>query len=204
MVNEDVQYLDYISLKSTAFILDLNMPKMSSLDVINELSNDTNFDSKKNIIVISGSMPFRSQINNPKKIKWIFQKPINYDRLSEEIREIQDEEIVKPQLENKLDDLLDDLYIKPYTKGAKYLKNAIKIAYYDNERDINITNITKQIANGRQISNSDSIQSAMDKTVNTIYIKKIKNSYVRELFAYDDKITTKDFINRSLKYIDNN
>ena len=43
---------DYISLKPTAFILDLNMPKMSGLDIINELSNETNFDSKKNIIVI--------------------------------------------------------------------------------------------------------------------------------------------------------
>lgn len=103
-------YNDYIALKPTAFILDLDMPKMSGLDVINELSNDTNFDSKKNIIVVSGYMPFRSRINNPKKIKWIFQKPINYDCLIKEIREIQDDEIVKPQLENKLDDLLDDLY----------------------------------------------------------------------------------------------
>ena len=42
---------DYIALNPTAFILDLDMPKMSGLDVINQLSNDTNFDSKKNIIV---------------------------------------------------------------------------------------------------------------------------------------------------------
>ena len=63
---------DYISLKPTVLILDLNMPKMSGIDVIEELSKDTNFDSKNNIIIVSGSTIFRSQLTNPQKIKWIF------------------------------------------------------------------------------------------------------------------------------------
>ena len=195
---------DYLSLKPTAFILDLDMPKMSGLDVINQLSNDTNFDSKKNIIVASGSMPFRSQITNPKKIKWIFSKPIDYDRLIEEIREIKKEEDLKPNLEQDLDNLFSGLDIKPYTKGSKYLKTAINIAYYDTERDINISNITRRIAFKHKISHSDSIQSSMDKTVGTIYIKGVKDANLRSFFATDYKITTKDFISRALYYIDNN
>lgn len=195
---------DYLSFKPTAFILDLDMPKISGLDVINELSNDTNFDSKKNIIVVSGSMPFRSQINNPKKIRWIFTKPINYALLIEEIREIYYEETIKPNLENKLDDLFINLDIKPYNKGSNYLKTAISIAYFDTERDINISDITRQIAYRTGISNSDSIQSAMDKTVNTIYIKKIADTNLQKQFITNYKITTKDFINRALHYIENN
>ena len=190
---------DYISLKPTVFILDLNMPKLSGLDIINQLSNNANIDTKKNIIVISGSVAFLSQISNPQKIKWIFQKPIEYDQLIREIREIGKEENLKSDLTEDLNNLFSGLYIKPYTKGSKYLKTAIRIAYYDDERDINITNITKRISK----SNSDSIQSAMDKTVNTIYIKGIKDEYLKTLFTSDYKITTKDFINRALDYIDN-
>ena len=194
---------DYISLKPTAFILDLNMPKMSGLDVINELSNETNFDSKKNIIVISGAMSFGSHICNPKKIKWIFTKPIKYDRLIQEIREIQNEEIIRPKLEQKLDNLFFSLDIKPYTKGSNYLKTAISIAYYNPERDINISSITREICCRNKISNSDSIQSSIDKTVGTIYIENIKDKHLRNMFSTDYKITTKDFINRALNYIDN-
>lgn len=43
----------------------------------------------------------------------------------------------------------------------------------------------------------------MDKTVNTIYIKGIKDEYLKSLFTSYYKITTKDFINRALDYIDN-
>lgn len=194
---------DYISLKPTAFILDLDMPKMSGLDVINQLSNDTNFDSKKNIIVVSGSMPFRSQISNPQKIKWIFPKPIDYDRLIEEIREIDTELNLKDNIETDINKLFCDLDIKPYTKGSNYLKTAINIAYYDIDRDINISNITKKIAFKHNITHSNSIQSAMDKTVENIYIKGIKDIRLKKAFSADYKITTKDFINRALYYIDN-
>ena len=194
---------DYISLKPTVLILDLNMPKMSGLEVIEELSNDTNFDSKNNIIVVSGSTIFRSQLTNTQKIKWIFSKPIDYDRLIEEIREIKREEVFKPTFKEDLDFLFFKLDIKPYTKGSTYLKNAICIAYYDDSKEINISNITKKIAVRYNVPHSDSIQSAMDKTVRTIYPKHVKDDNLKKVFTSDYKITTKDFISRALYYIDN-
>ena len=194
---------DYISLKPTVLILDLNMPKMSGIDVIEELSKDTNFDSKNNIIIVSGSTIFRSQLTNPQKIKWIFSKPIDYDRLIYEIREIKKEENFKPTFKEDLDVLFSDLDIKPYTKGANYLKNAIYIAYYENSNDINISNITKQIANRYNVSHHDSVHSAMDKTVRTLYPKHVKDDNLKKVFTSDYKITTKDFISRALYYIDN-
>ena len=194
---------DYISLKPTVLILDLKMPKMSGLDVIEELSKNTNFDSKNNIIVISGYTLFRSQLTNPKKIKWIFSKPIDYDRLIYEIREIKKEENFKPTFKEDLDVLFNRLDIKPYTKGSNYLKNAIYIAYYEDSNDINISNITKQIASRYNLSHSDSIQSAMDKTVRTLYPKNVKDEKLKRVFTSDYKITTKDFISRAIYYIAN-
>ncbi len=83
------------------------------------------------------------------------------------------------------------------------LKTAINIAYYNTYRDINISDITKQIAFRHNISHSDSTQSAMGKTVGNVYIKGVKDSNLKKLFPADYKITTKDFINRALYYIDN-
>lgn len=196
-------YNDYLSLRPTVLILDLQMPIMSGIDVINALSNSTNFDSKRNIIVVSGSMPFRSQITNPNKIKWIFSKPIDYQRLITEIREIKTEENLKPNVDKHLNELFTGLDIKPYTKGSRYLKTAINLAYYNEKQDINISNIVKQISINYNIPNIDSIQSVMDKTVNTIYFKKVKDLKVKRFFTTDYKITTKDFISRALYYIDN-
>ena len=99
--------------------------------------------------------------------------------------------------------MFSKLDIKPYTKGSIYLKNAIYIAYYNNSREINISNITKKIAIRYNVPNSDSIQSSMDKTVSTLYPKHVKDDDLKKVFTSDYKITTKDFISRALYYIGN-
>lgn len=194
---------DYISLKPTVLLLDLNLPKMSGIDVIEELSKSYNFDSKNNIIIVSGDTLFRSQLSNTQKIRWILPKPIDYDKLIYEIREIKKEENFKPTFKEDLDVLFSKLDIKPYTKGSTYLKNAIYIAYYDDSKEINISNITKKIAVRYNVSNSDSIQSSMDKTVSTLYPRRVKDDDLKRVFTSDYKITTKDFISRALYYMNN-
>lgn len=193
---------DYINLKPTVLILDLNMPKMTGLEVIEKLSENSIFDSKTNIIVMSGSAHFRSQINNPKKIKWIFTKPYSNEELFNEIREIKKEEYLKENLDSDLNSLFINLDINPYTKGSTYLKNAISIAFYDIS-NINITKIAKEIACINGISNSDSIQSAMDKAVNSYYFENVADTELKKIFI-GDKITTKDFISKAVYYINNN
>ena len=193
---------DYIILKPTVFILDLDMPKMTGLEVIEKLSENSIFDSKTNIIVMSGSALFRSQINNPQKIKWIFTKPFNYDDLFNKIREIKKEEYLKENLDSDLNSLFINLDINPYTKGSTYLKNAISIAFYD-INNINITKIVKQIACINGFSNSDSIQSSMDKTVNSLYFENVTDTKLKKIFL-GNKITTKDFISKAVYYINSN
>jgi two-component system response regulator (stage 0 sporulation protein A) len=193
---------DYMKLKPTVFILDLDMPKMNGLEVIEKLSEDSIFDSKTNIIVLSGSALFRSQISNPQKIKWIFTKPFINEDLIKEIREIYNEEYLKENLDSDLNSLFIKLDINPYTKGSTYLKNAISIAFYDID-NINITRIAKQIACTNGISNSNCIQSAMDKAVNSYLFDNVKDLELKTIFL-GDRITTKDFISKAIYYINNN
>lgn len=196
---------DYITLKPTVLILDLDMPKMTGIEVIEKLSEDSIYDSKINIIVISGSAIFRSQISNPQKIKWIFTKPFTNKDLINEIREIKKEEYLKENLDSDLNSLFINLGINPYTKGSTYLKNAISIAFSDinNINNINITKIAKQIACISDVSNSDSIQSSMDKAVNSFYFENVTDKELKKIFLVD-KITTKEFISKAVYYINSN
>ena len=100
--------------------------------------------------------------------------------------------------------LYKNLSIKPYLKGSKYLRSAINIAYYDSEREINISNISKQVAKKFKVKHYDSVQSAIDKTINAITLTNTKDTYIKNLFSSNYKITTKDFIDRALLFIDKN
>ena len=82
------------------------------------------------------------------------------------------------------------------------MKNAISIAFYDID-NINITRIAKQIACTNGISNSNCIQSAMDKAVNSYLFDNIKDLELKNIFL-GDRITTKDFISKAIYYINNN
>ena len=143
-----------------------------------------------------------SNILGSLQIRWIFSKPLDYDHLIEEIREIKREENLKPDLEQDLDRLFTGLDIKPYTKGSRYLKTAINTAYYDTDRDTDISNIIKHISYNYKNPHLDSIQSAMDKTVNTLYLKKVEDEKIKKAFSGNYKITTKEFIIKALSYID--
>ena len=78
----------------------------------------------------------------------------------------------------------------------------ITIAYLEHTEDINISNIVKKIARKYNVSRSDSIQSAMDKTVGHLYPKTLKDTQLQKFFSSNYKITTKDFIIRAIYYID--
>ena len=132
----------YITLKPTAFILDLKMPGMSGLDT-------------------------------------------------------------QPNIDEQIDYILFNLNIKKYTKGSKYLKTAINIAQFEKDSDIDISTITKKIAFRNNISNSESIQSSMDKSMKKVSISNTEDIELKKIFDTKNyKITTKDFIVRALSYID--
>lgn len=192
----------YFSLKPDVLLLDLDMPILSGLKVLEFISKIVE-DSRKNIIVISGSTFFRSQISNVQKIKWIFTKPYDYSKIISQIKEIKNEKSLKTTFKKDLDNLFLELDIKSYTKGAIYLKDAICIAYYESTPKINISNIAKEIAFKNQVNNSESIQSIMDKAVNSIYFRDFDNKNLKKFFPTNYKFTTKDFISRVIYYIDN-
>ena len=111
----------YIDTKPDVVLLDLKMPDMDGIEVINQLNNFRDEKNKNNIIVISSVlgqiMPY-----NTSRIYRILPKPFDFNELVKSINEIQG--IIDAEfLERKVDDLFLDLKLYFYSsKNVEYLK----------------------------------------------------------------------------------
>ena len=84
----------YQELKPDLLLLDLEMPKINGLEIINRLSKDPNEKNKKNIIVISGKDRIRANLWNMSKIYMSLSKPVDFDLILHQIHDfIKDKEL---------------------------------------------------------------------------------------------------------------
>ncbi len=188
----------YNELKPDVLLLDLNMPGLTGLDVLEQIS-----DNKKNVIVISGSDEYRSKLRNVTKVQWIFDKLFNYDKLYDAIRSINysnnDE-----NMESKVDYILKRLLFDSTLKGTHLFKSAVLIAY--KKPTLKLDDIMKKVAIENNIKNGKTIHSTIDKCISATFNKHHNIDIFEELFPdfYGYKPTTKQLIQYILNYLKKN
>lgn len=117
----------YQALKPDVLLLDLDMPKLNGLEVINQISKDSDEKNKCNIIVISGNVELMHRLYNTAKVYRIMPKPTNLDEVLSLIKDISNAPRELDQI--KLKSLLLELKFNLYSKGTLFLIDAINIAY---------------------------------------------------------------------------
>lgn len=117
----------YQALKPDVLLLDLDMPKLNGLEVINRISKDSDEKNKCNIIVISGNVELMHRLFNTAKVYRIMPKPTNLDEVLSLIKDISNAPKELDQI--KLKSLLLELKFNLYSKGTLFLIDAINIAY---------------------------------------------------------------------------
>ena len=117
----------YQALKPDVLLLDLDMPKLNGLEVINQISKDSDEKNKCNIIVISGNVELMHRLFNTAKVYRIMPKPTNLDEVLSLIKDISNAPKELDQI--KLKSLLLELKFNLYSKGTLFLIDAINIAY---------------------------------------------------------------------------
>lgn len=194
----------YIKNKPDVLLLDLDMPKMSGLEVIEELSKDSKEKRKNNIIVISGTLDKLHPYNTSKVFR-IMPKPLEYDELIETIYEIQgilDDE----KLEEEIENIFLDLKLTDFSlKGLDYLKKSVFYCYKDEDLLFNISQVYETIAQDyflKKIKPKNvlwSLESLID-----VYEKNISEGFLSSFFVYYDdnkNLTPKYFIELIVFYL---
>lgn len=190
----------YFDTQPDLVLLDLKMPEKNGLEIIKDLTEKED-KPKKNIIVISGEMNYRASLTNVEKVKWVFPKPFNYDKLISVIREFSKNDITLELINSIVDDLLSKLRI-PFSKGRRLLKVAIIVAYTRQNLLQKIEILMNTVAQRENHSNAKSVRSTIDKTIERTFNQANDNSifYILDEY-YGEKMTTKDFINSCVLHI---
>lgn len=186
--------MDYNSKTPDVLLLDLNMPGLNKLDVLNNLNS-----LEKNVIIMSASNEYRLKLLNMKKVYWVLEKPFDYKVLFDLIREIRTTQH-EENLNKKIDELLKKLLFDPLSKGTILFKTAILMAYKDPK--LKLDDIYEEISI-KIPKNVRTIHSTIGKCVATTVEKHDNINLFCELFPdfYGDKPTTKQLIRYCLNYL---
>lgn len=108
------------------------------------------------------------------------------------------------ETERNIDDILWRLGFASYFKGTIYLKDAILLAYNDNNLLQDMNALVKKVAEKNNIENNKVVRSAMDKSLNNV-LDFIDNSKIYSIFGdyYDGrKISVKYLIDLCIRYLE--
>lgn len=193
---------EYFERKPDVLLLDLGMPKVNGLDIINILSSYEEEKSKCNIIVVSGDTGgLRANLFNTAKVFRVIPKPANFDYVIQSVKESVDYNYEIP--EKSLREILLELRFNIHSTGVAYLTSAIKIAFKRPRLLNNISDLYNEVAKEYHISPNKvrwSIRSTIDTLNRSVSIEDICSIF--ELNYTPDYPTPKNFITLVVEYFE--
>lgn len=191
----------YKKIQPDVLILDLNLPIINGIDIINKLCKEKRERNKCNIIVISGNKNLRFQLLNTSKIYRIIPKPFEFKDLLKVIKEVPKYNKLS---QKKLRELLLDLKFNMRSIGTKYLIDMINIVYNNSDILYNLKDIYCELGKKYNIP-PERIQWSVRSSIETMN-RSVDVNYIRNIFPFyqkSEKITTNFFINLIIEYFSN-
>lgn len=194
---------EYLEKKPDILLLDLDMPKMNGLEIIEYLSKIPEERNKCNIIVITGDRLKIGKIRKASKVYEIIEKPIEYENLVEFIKQVPLSK--NNDFEKKKKDMFIALKLKPSSKGTKCLSEAIDITYNDPTLEDNLNYLYKVVSIRRKITFSKAKWRIINsiKRINEVAPEDILKKF---FYVYDknDEVTPKNFFSYVRDYLEKN
>lgn len=185
-----------ISEKIDFIILDLNLPDMSGVDIIEKLEKEELIRYKNCILVISGQEEMISKICNSSYVYKYMYKPYNIDALNNYINEmIEDKEVLIKDKKTKqhINSELKKLNFDYALLGTKYLEDCIFEAYNKNiENSYNLKKDLYPIIAKKYNTSVHNIKCRINRATENMYYQcpiKVLQNYLE--FNIDEKPKTK-------------
>lgn len=197
----------YQKLNPDLLILDLGLPKIDGLNIINQLSLLESKEKKCNIIVVTGDSNLRCNLFNTKKVYRIIPKIEISTTLLNVINEFINENSINDFPSKKLTDLLLDLNLNPFVKSCSYLIDCITLAYDNKQLLDNIQKIYDIIALHNNCS-AEKIKSSIRSSIRTAN-RFVRSELLRSIFFitkhdHNKILSPKYFISCIVYYLSNN
>ncbi len=176
---------DYLEKKPDILLLDLDLPKISGLEIIDYLNQIPEERNKCNIIVITGDRQKMNKIRKTSKVYQIVEKTIDCERLLKLVREVP----LPNDFKTKKQVFFRTLHLKPSSKGTTYLSDAVDIAHTD-KRKVSASKVKWSIRNTVRRLNRVAPKECLE---NVFYIH-----------SHDEGVTHKDFMTYTIQYLERN
>lgn len=207
--NNGIEVLEYMEeFTPDILLLDLMMPKMNGIEVLDKLiDNKEKYLKKTKIIIISSYIDKLFKRDTYREYIYdILPKPYNIERLVEIIEKI-NEENNNFKILSYINNELNKFNFNQNTSSFKYLKDTIYFILTERQINFELENdIYKKVAKINCKKNEKIIKWAIEKLMENMYTNTKYNA-VKTYFnlVEDKKPTTKLFIRYIVnKYIDDN
>lgn len=185
----------YFNNKPDVFLLDLGLPKLNGLDVLNRL--ESNIEEKKfcNVIIVTGSFFLKFKLTDIAKVYKVCLKPCNYDDVIKLICELYEfnnrDNCYKT---NEIKNILFKLNLSPSIAGSRYLTDVINIYCQSLNEPFKLKKAYTEIAKKYSISPS-SVEWNVDFAVKSINRYSTQKDILNVLPYYNKpNLTVKDLV----------
>ena len=190
---------NYFKLEPDILILDLNIPQINGIDVINTIGKLSGEKKKCNIIVVSGSIEHLNKLYNTAQVYKVIPKPTKIENIIDTIKEMSIP--IKELDQKKLKLLLLELGINIFSSKGRQLIKAISIAFNQPYLLENIKDLYSEV--GKQYSISPltvkwSIRSLIDTLNRSLSINDLCSFF--SLNFKPETISPKFFISLVVEY----
>lgn len=170
----------YLRMKPDVLLLDLEIPKINGIEIINYLNGIDSEKGKTNIIVISGNSDLRATLSNFSKVYYSFKKPCDLNLILRTIREMHSAKKSVNELEKNLYEFFQKMNFNMNSIGTMYLIEIILTIYKNPTHTYNLKKLLHEIAEKNSTQylavksavyhSVDSMNRFIDKeTLNTFY-----------------------------------
>lgn len=189
--------LSYLKNKPDILILDLDMPSLNGVQLLDYLNEYDEQKQLSNVIIISGNTKLKSKLTSLSKVYCILNKPCEFNDVLEKIEEIKKNSTSTDSLKLSVYNYMQKFNFNMNSIGTIYLSEMILLNHF-NSNSCSLKSLMHKIAlqnNTNYVTVKSAVYHAVDTMNRFVNIKNLEN--IDPNYYISKKITANDVVSMS-------